>query len=187
MTKTLVWGGKRPGAGRKKVEQQQKTVVVRVAEALVPVINAIKLKYKVGCSVENLIKVTENQNTEQQADSVSLIEGLQEKIRVLEAKNSILETTLASQRETNLNLVYERDREHFEAVQAQNSLKTLKLRNQFLKRDYDELLHREHSCMAIKADGTRCTRQATLDHHKDGVVIRVCVQHAKVAKNIQAK
>jgi len=174
MAKKLVWGGKRSGAGRKKSEQPQKTVVVRVDEALLPVIKEIKSQYKAGCSIDNLINVTNNQSTEQQADPI-LIEGLQEKIRALEA-------TLASQQETNLNLVYERDREHLEAMQAQGNITALKARNQALMRDYDELLHREHNCMAIKANGTRCTRTATLDQHKDGIVIRVCVQHAKIAK-----
>ncbi|MCF7970298.1 MAG: hypothetical protein K9L22_03915 [Methylococcaceae bacterium] len=89
---------------------------------------------------------------------------------------------LAKQQEISLKLVQERDKAHLNAVHTESRLEALKSSYRLLKHDYDALLHREHNCMAIKGNGERCTRPAKLDKIEQGIVVRVCYQHAKIAE-----
>ncbi|WP_221896946.1 hypothetical protein [Bathymodiolus japonicus methanotrophic gill symbiont] len=61
---TSNWGGKREGAGRKQAQETNKTRVVRVDEALIPLINDLKDQYKKGCGLNDLTIVTSNVTTQ---------------------------------------------------------------------------------------------------------------------------
>ncbi|MDF1583644.1 MAG: hypothetical protein P1P78_10075 [Methyloprofundus sp.] len=115
-------------------------------------------------------------------DSVSIVTELQEKIHTLDAEKRLIERALAKQQEISLKLTQERDKAHLNAVHTESRLESLKSSYRLLKYDYDVLMHREHDCMAIKCDGERCTRPATLEKIEQSIVLRVCHQHAKIAE-----
>jgi len=114
---------------------------------------------------------------------VSIIEELQEKIIGLDAKNLILENKLARQQEMGLKLVQERDKEHLKSVHTESKINSLRSSYRLLKNDHEALLHREHNCMVIKRNGERCSKTAKLDVHQKGIMIHVCLQHAKLAES----
>jgi len=64
-------------------------------------------------------------------------------------------------------------------IHTESKLNGLKSSYRLLKHDYEALLHREHDCMAIKGDGQRCTKKSTNDTVQNGILIHVCLQHAK--------
>jgi len=41
--------------------------------------------------------------------------------------------------------------------------------------------------MAIKVNGQRCSKAAKLDFNQNGIMIRVCLQHAKLAEKYNKK
>jgi len=184
MTKSN-WGGKREGAGRKQAKETDKTRVVRVNNALIPLINDLKDQYKKGCELNNLTIVTSNQDVKQQSTlyndpaSVSIVTDLQEKILRLEAEKQISEAKLIEREGIGLKLVKERDKEHLKAVHAESRVESLRSSYRLLTSTHDELLHREYDCMAIKLDGNRCTNKATIDSIQHNFNIHVCLQHAK--------
>jgi len=189
---TSNWGGKRTGAGRKQTKTNE-TRVIRVDEALIPIINNLKDRYKQGEALHSLIDVTRNQTTEQQTTlyddptSISIVTDLQDKIRQLEAKKQIIETKLVERNEISLKLIQERDKEHLKVIHAVSKLESLKSSYRMLKELHDELLHREYDCMAIKVNGQRCSKAAKLDFNQNGIMIRVCLQHAKLAEKYNKK
>jgi len=189
---TSNWGGKRAGAGRKQ-EKTNETRVIRVDEALIPIINDLKDRYKQGESLEILIEVTKNQTTEQQTTlyddptSISIVTDLQDKIRQLEAEKQISDTKLVERDEISLQLVLDRDKEHLKVTHTNSKLESLKSSYRLLKSTHDELLHREYDCMAIKVNGQRCSKAAKLDFNQNGIMIRVCLQHAKLAEKYNKK
>ncbi|WP_221896949.1 hypothetical protein [Bathymodiolus japonicus methanotrophic gill symbiont] len=81
-----------------------------------------------------------------------------------------------------MNFVHELDKEHLKAVHADSKVESLKSSYRYLKRTYDELLHREYDCMAIKTNGDRCSKPAKVDSIQNGLMIRVCLQHKKLAE-----
>ena len=182
------WGGKRKGAGRKQAQETNKSRVVRVDEELIPLINDLKDQYKKGCELNNLNIVTNNQDVKQQTTlyndpaSVSIVTDLQEKILHLEAKKQIVEAKLIEREGIGLKLVKERDKEHLKAVYADSKVENLKSSYRMLKINYDEVLHQNHDCMAITGSGERCSKPAKLDVDQNGLMIRVCLQHKKLAK-----
>jgi len=143
------WGGKRAGAGRKQ-EKTNVTRVIRIDEALIPLINDLKERHKQGESLESLIEVTKNQATEQQTTlyddptSISIVTDLQDKIQHLEAEKQISETKLAEREEISLQRTLERDKEHLKVVNTIGKLESLKSRYRMLNRKYDDLFHQEH-------------------------------------------
>jgi len=185
---TSNWGGKRAGAGRKQ-EKTNVTRVIRVDETLIPLINDLKERHKQGESLHSLIEVTKNQATEQQTTlyddptSISIVTDLQDKIRQLEAEKQISDTKLVEREEISLQRVLERDKEHLKVVNTTGKLENLKSRYRLLQNTHDELLHREYDCMAITGSGVRCSKPAKLDFNQNGIMIRVCLQHAKRVKN----
>ena len=70
--------------------------------------------------------------------------------------------------------------EHSKAIKLDGKVRTLESNFRFLKRDYDELLHREYDCMAIKGNSERCSKKAVVDIIQNGINIHVCLQHSKV-------
>jgi len=185
---TSTWGGKREGAGRKQAQETNKSRVVRVDEELIPLINDLKDQYKKGCELNNLTIVTNNQDVKQQTTlyndpaSVSIVTDLQEKILRLEAEKQIVEAKLIEREAIGLKLVKERDKEHLKAVHAESKVESLKSSYRVLKSTHDELLHREYDCMAITGSGVRCSKPAKLDVNQNGLMIRVCLQHKKLAE-----
>ncbi|GAW86328.1 hypothetical protein bplSymb_SCF02404P005 [Bathymodiolus platifrons methanotrophic gill symbiont] len=183
------WGGKREGAGRKQAQEINKTRVVRVDEALIPLINDLKDQYKKGCGLNDLTIVTSNQDAKQQTTlyndpaSVSIVTDLQEKILQLEAEKLIIEAKLIERENIGLKLIQERDKEHLKAVHADSKVESLKSSCRYLKYTYDELLHREYDCMAITGTGERCSKPAKVDTIQNRLMIRVCLQHKKLAEN----
>ena len=187
------WGGKRAGAGRKQ-EKTNVTRVIRIDEALIPLINDLKERHKQGESLESLIEVTKNQATEQQTTlyddptSISIVTDLQDKIRQLEAEKQISDTKLVEREEISLQRTLERDKEHLKVINATSKLESLRSSHRLLKSTHDDLLRQEHDCMAITGSGERCTKKSTNDTLQNSILIHVCLQHAKtLAKKMNNK
>ena len=86
-------------------------------------------------------------------------------------------------KEANIKLVLERDKEHLRAVKLGTKVRSLEATIKRLKIDHDALLHQEYNCMAIKANGKRCTKKAVVDAILNGINIHVCLQHSKILAN----
>jgi hypothetical protein len=65
-------------------------------------------------------------------------------------------------------------------VNLESKVHYWKAKYDVLKRDYDDLLHREYDCMAMTSDGKRCKKKAVFDTFQNGLLFHVCSQHAKV-------
>ncbi|NOR70849.1 MAG: hypothetical protein GQ532_14345 [Methylomarinum sp.] len=151
------WGGKRKGSGRKKGESSKKTVVIRVDESLLPFIKILKERLKAGQEIESLLNVTNNQDV------------------ALQAKTKELEKF----KEVNLDLVLQKDAEHSKVIALQTKIRGLQSKNNDLKAHSETLEHKEHDCMVLKKDGSRCTRPAKIKINWHGVEIKACLQHGK--------
>jgi len=176
--------------GRKPLPLDKKKApqaTVKINAFILPFVQELKGKLKKGMVSDktlsglfSVLKGAEQQSSVfNDPDAVSIIEGLQEKIHTLDAEKRIIENKLARQQEISLKLVQERDAKHLNAVHTESKLNALKSSYRLLKHDYNVLLHREHDCMAIKGDGQRCTKKSTNDTVQNGILIHVCLQHAK--------
>jgi len=176
--------------GRKPLPLDKKKApqaTVKINNFILPFVQELKGNLKKGMvsgeTLSGLFSVLNG--TEQQAsvfndpDAVSIVEELQEKIHSLEAEKRISDSKLAKQQEVSLNLAQERDKEHLNVVHTESKLNGLKSSYRLLKYDHEALLHREHDCMAVKGDGQRCTKKSTNDTVQNGILIHVCLQHAK--------
>lgn len=161
MNKNPNWGGSRIGAGRPKEVNTKKTIVVRVAEELLPVIKTLNKQHKAGVAVEPLLNVTYNQDA------------------TLQPTAKELESELEQFKKTNLDLVLQRDAEHSKVIKLQTKANGLQAKNDDLKSQLIALQHKEYDCMALKKDGSRCTRPAKTKVAWHGVEINVCLQHSK--------
>ena len=189
-TKTETRGRKPLPLGKKKAPQ----ATVKINALILPFVQELKSKLKKGMVSDktlsglfSVLKGTEQQTSVfNDPDAVSIVTELQEKIHALEAEKRISDSKLAKQQEVSLNLAQERDKEHLNVVHTESKLNGLKSSYRLLKHDHEALLHREHDCMAIKGDGQRCTKKSTNDTVQNGILIHVCVQHAKsLAKRAQ--
>ena len=158
MTAKPNWGGKRKGSGRKKGENSKKTVVIRVDESLLPFIKILKERLKAGQENESPLNVTNNQDVDLQTKTKEL-----EKLK-----------------EVNLDLVLQKDAEHSKVITLQTKVRGLQSKNNDFKAQFEALEHKEHDCMALKKDGSRCTRPAKTKINWHGVEINACLQHSKV-------
>jgi len=188
-SKTETRGRKRLPEGKHKPPQ----ATVKINAFILPFVKELKGNLKKGIvSSETLLGLfSVLRGTGQQVsafkdpEAVSIVLELQEKIHQLEADKRLIERELAKQQKISLNLAQERDKEHFNAIHTEGKLDSLKSSYRLLKYDHEALLHREHDCMALKGDGQRCTKKATNDTVQNGILIHVCVQHAKsLAKRI---
>ena len=161
MNKNVNWGGSRIGAGRPKEENTKKSVVVRIAEELLPVIKALNKQHKAGKAIEHLLTVTDNQDTDFQSTVKEL------------------ERELEQFKKTNLELVLQKDAEHSKAIKLQTKANSLQSKNNNLKAQLEALQHKEYDCMVLKKDGSRCNRLAKTKVAWQGVEISVCLQHSK--------
>ena len=152
------WGGTRKGAGRKKKQNSIKSVVVRVDETLLTIINELKERLKAGQEIESLLNVTNNQDVDLQAKTKEL-----KKLK-----------------EVNLDLVLQKDTEHFKVITLQTKARGLQSKNNDLKAQLEAVQHKEYDCMALKKDGGRCTRPAKTKVKWHGLEIKVCLQHSKI-------
>jgi len=188
-TKTETRGRKPLPLDKKKSPQ----ATVKINNFILPFVQELKGNLKKGMvsgeTLSGLFSVLNG--TEQQTsvfndpDAVNIVSELQEKIHALEAEKRIIERELAKQQEIILNLAQERDKEHFNAVYTESKLNGLKSSYRLLKHDHEALLHREHDCMALKGNGQRCTKKSTNDTVQNGILIHVCLQHAKsLAKRV---
>ena len=161
MNKNINWGGARKGAGRPREENTKKTIVVRVAEELLPAIKILKKQHKAGKAVEHLLNVTNNQDSACQFTT----EKLDGELKLF--------------KKTNLNLVLQRDAEHSNVIKLQTKANGLQAQNNALKAQLKSLQHKEHDCMVLKKDGSRCSRTAKTKINWQGIEINVCLQHSK--------
>jgi len=183
LDKTETRGRKPLPLDKKKAPQ----ATVKINNFILPFVQELKGNLKKGMvsgktlsELFSVLKGTEQQTSVfNDPDAVSIVEELQEKIHSLEAEKRISDSKLAKQKEVSLNLAQECDKEHLNVVRIESKLNGLKSSYRLLKHDYDALLHREHDCMAIKGDGQRCTKKSTNDILQNGILIHVCVQHAK--------
>ncbi|MCK5354768.1 MAG: hypothetical protein KAJ63_06585 [Methyloprofundus sp.] len=209
MNKNTKWGGSRSGAGRPKEESTKKTIVVRVAEDLLPTINILKAKHKTGETVEHLLNITDNQEVTLQAELQvlnDLVEFQNNKIYELNkqplakkndellirnndfivkynkehARAESLKAELERFKKTNLELVLQKDAEHLKAVKFETKTKVLRSDITGLEKSINTLLDKKYNCMALKKDGNRCTRPAKTKINWHGVEINACLQHSKV-------
>ena len=162
MNKNPNWGGAREGAGRPKEENIKKSVVVRVAEELLPVIKALNKQHKAGQGGEPLLNVTAIQDS------------------ALQSPPKNLESELAQFKKTNLELVLQKDAEHSKAIKLETKVRGLQSSNKELKSQLKTLEHKEHDCMVLKKDGGRCSRPAKIKLKWQGVEINACLQHSKL-------
>jgi len=179
--------------GRKSLPLDKKKApqaTVKINAFILPFVQELKGNLKKGMvtdkTLTGLFSVLDG--TEQQTqvfndpDAVSIVTELRDKILEIGAEKRISDNKLAKQQEISLKLVQERDKEHLKAVDAESKVESLKSNYRVLKGTYDELLHREHDCMALKVNGERCRKEAKIDFNQEGIMIRVCLQHAKLAE-----
>lgn len=202
------WGGIRNGAGRKKAENNKKSVVVRIDEALLPAINILKEQYKAGQGVEALLSVTDNQDIDSLTkvkELNDLVHSLNQRIdalndKPLAKKNSdliirnndcivkcgkeraraeSLNTELEQFKKTNLDLVLQKDEVNLKAIKLQGKVNSLQSDSKTLKAQLEALQHKEHDCVVLKKDGVRCSKSAKVKINWKGVEINACLQHSK--------
>lgn len=182
--------------GRKPLPLDKKKppqATIKINERILPFVKELKGNLKKDLVTENTLQqlfAVLNGSGEQQSnvfkdpEAISIVEDLQEKIRLLEAEKGIIEAKLVEREEIGLTLVQARDKEHLKAVHAESKVESTKSSYRILKDAYDELLYREYNCMAIKTNGERCSKPAKVDSIQNGLMIRVCLQHKKLAENI---
>ncbi len=177
--------GRKPLPADKKKPPQE---TLKINDFILPFVKKLKGNLKNKLVTENtlsqLFDVLDGKYDQQSSmfkspETVKIVNELQEKIRVLEAEKQIIKDKLIKNKDIRLNLVQERDNWHLNAVQTKNELENLKSSYRLLKNNYSELLNPEHVCMAIKANGERCSKKAKLDVNQNGIMIRVCLLHAK--------
>jgi glutamyl/glutaminyl-tRNA synthetase len=173
MNKNPNWGGSRIGAGRPKEENTKKSVIVRVAEELLPVIKTLKEQLRAGQTVESLLNVTDNQDVDLQSEIQVLNDlvkfqnnkiyelnkqPLAEKNNELIIRNNdfivkyneeharaeSLKGELEQFKKTNLELMLQKDAEHSKAIKLQTKVRSLHSSNEELKSQLEELAHKEH-------------------------------------------
>jgi hypothetical protein len=199
MTKN--WGGVRKGAGRKKEENTKKTAVIRVDESLLPFIKILKDRHKAGQAVEISTDVTNNQDNDLQAkikELTELVEFQNKKIyelndKPLAQKNDELikinnafivkynkEHERADRlKKRNLDLVQQRDEANLKAVKLESKVSLLNADRKSLENSLKDYYAEKYTCMALKKDGSCCTRQAKTKINWHGVIINTCLQHNK--------
>ena len=199
MTKS--WGGVRKGAGRKKEQNAKNTVVVRVDESLLPTIRVLKERHKAGQEIEISPDVTNNQDKDLQSKIKKLtdfVEFQNQKIyelndNPLAKKNNELITRnndfivkfnteherAEKLKNLNLNLVLQRDEANLKARNLEIKADSLNADRKCLESIISDSLNEKYTCMALKKDGSRCTRQAKTKINWHGVEINTCLQHNK--------
>jgi len=179
------WGGKRTGAGRKKSSQTQKTVVIRIHEALLPAVEELKARFKLGFEDGCLFSVTDNQVKIEKPITLTIsevnleIEQLKQENNALKNKVQQLQDQLAENNVRTRRFVMERDVAEEKMRRAEGQLEALKSNYRSLKLCYEDLQYREYDCMAITSNGKRCSKKAVVDTFRDGLLFHVCLQHAK--------
>jgi len=178
---------KKENRGRKPLalgEKKPPQATVKVNNFILPFVKELKGNLKKDLVTENTLALlfdVLNGKGEQQGnlfkdpDTVSLVSDLQEKIHLLEAEKQIIEA--------KLHFIQNNNVEDPKVTYTKGKLESLKSSYRMLKLTYDELLHREHDCMAITASGERCNRPAKLDAVNNGLMIHVCLQHSKLVNN----
>jgi len=189
MSEKIETRGRKPlPLGKKKPPQ----ATVKINNFILPFVKQLKGNLKKDLVTEktllqlfDVLSGKEEQQTSvfKDPEAVSIVADIQEKIHFLEAEKQIIEAKLIEREDIGLKLVKERDKEHLKAVHAESKVESLKSSYRLLKNTHDELLHREHDCMAITGSGERCSKPAKLDVDKNGLMIRVCLQHKNLAKN----
>jgi len=188
MSDKLETRGRKPLALDKKKPPQ---ATIKINSFILPFVKQLKGNLKKGLVTKNtlslLLEVLNGKgelqrNLFKDPDTVSLVSELQDKIRLLEAEKQIIEAKLSDRKEFNLTTIQERDRERLQVIYEKSKLESLKSSYRILKINYDELENKTYDCMAIKANGVRCTKSSKIDFEQNGIMIRVCLQHAKSIK-----
>ena len=79
----------------------------------------------------------------------------------------------------NLDLVLQRDKATLEGRKLQTKVNTLKADIKGLEKSITAYHDAKYTCMALKKDGSPCTRQAKTKINWHGVKINTCLQHSK--------
>jgi len=184
---------KKETRGRKPLppeERKAPQATVKINNFILPFVRELKGNLKKGMvsgktlsELFSVLKGTEQQTSAfKDPEAVSIVADLQEKIHVLEAEKQLIEAKQVKQQEISLKLAQERDKACLNVIHTESKLESLKSSYRMLKHTHEELLHREYDCMALKANGDRCSKPAKIDSIQNGLVIRVCLQHKKLAK-----
>jgi len=180
--------------GRKRLALDQKKrpqITVKINNFILPFVKQLKGNLKKDLVTENTLSLLfdilngkgEHQgNLFKDPDTASLVSELQDKIRLLEAEKQLIEVKLKDREEFNLGTIQERDKERLKNVYVNSKLESLKSSYRILRLNYEEMEHKNYDCMAIKANGDRCTKPSKIDFDQKGIMIHVCLQHAKSLK-----
>ena len=109
-------------------------------------------------------------------DTIKIVEPLQQEIdqlkyeldirnnQIVSLKTSLKERIIAPIKENERGLLKKQyNDEHSKVIQLEGKVRSLESGIRRLKLDYGELLHREHDCMAIKANGEQCSKKAVIE------------------------
>ena len=197
-SKTETRGRKRLPEGKHKPPQ----TTVKINSFILPFVQELKGNLKKGLLTDNtlsqLFTVLQGKSEQQASifknhEPVSTVKKLQKKLHQLEAdlctkdakivalKESLKQKIVTPFTENERSLLKKQyNEEHSKALKLDGKVRTLESNLRYLKRDHDELFHREYDCMAIKGNGERCSKKAVVDSIWHGINIHVCLQHAKV-------
>jgi hypothetical protein len=162
---------KKETRGRKRLPPEKKKppqATLKINDFILPFVKELKGNLKKGLITEQTLdRLFDILRTGQKQSNHS------EEISVLKDKIKKLDELL-------LKRVMERDLAHSKSVDLESKVHYWKAKYDDLKRNYDDLLHREYDCMAMTSDGKRCTKKAVFDTFQNGLLFHVCSQHAKV-------
>jgi len=186
---------KRETRGRKPLALDKKKppqATVKINSFILPFVKQLKGNLKLNLVSDNtlflLFDVLDGKSEQQPSlfkdpETISLVNELQAKITLLEAEKRIIDTKLKDREKFNLATIQERDKERLNVISANSKLESLKSSYRILKLNYDELGHKIYDCMAVKANGDRCTKPSKIDFEQNGIMIHVCLQHSKLLSN----
>ena len=194
--------------GRKPLPEKQRKppqATVKVNNFILPFVKELKGNLKKGLltddTLSQLSEVLQSKSEDQASilnnpDTINIVEPQQQEIaqlkyelsikdnQIVSLKNSLKEKIVAPIKENERGqLTKQYYDEHSKAIQLEGKVRSLESDIRRLKLDYDELLHREHDCMVIKANGEQCTKKAVIDVIQSRVNLHVCLQHFKILSN----
>ncbi len=194
--------------GRKPLPEEQRKppqATVKINNFILPFVKELKGNLKkeliTDSTMSQLFDVLQSKSEHQASvlsnpDAINIGKPLKQDIAQLKSELSIKDNQIVSLKDSLkakiVAPIKENERgklkkqyndEHSKAIQLEGKVRSLESDIRRLKLDYDELLHREHDCMSIKANGERCAKTAVIDVIQDRVNLHVCLQHFKILSN----
>lgn len=71
------------------------------------------------------------------------------------------------------------DVEHQKVINLESSNNRLKSEIKTLRRQLEQMQHKEHDCQVLTKSGERCTRPAKIVIEWQGIAVHACLQHGK--------